>query len=118
MPYLAQGLAMLERNVATADDIDTAMRLGAGHPMVRCLPIDQARWLLFLTRQPRSQGPITLSDYVGLDTLLSILKGWRTSHPTEPAFIVPKILEAKVAEGKLGRKSGEGFFKWNGNKRA
>jgi 3-hydroxyacyl-CoA dehydrogenase len=95
VPYMVQALAMLERGDASAADIDTAMKLGCGHPM----------------------GPIELTDYVGLDTTLSILKGWVASYPNEPAFRIPKILEQKVAEKKLGRKTGEGFYKWEGDKK-
>lgn len=39
------------------------------------------------------------------------------NYPDEPAFAVPEVLRRKVAEGKLGRKSGEGFYKWEGDKR-
>lgn len=60
---------------------------------------------------------MTLADYVGLDTTLYILQGWRENYPDEPAFVLPALLEKMVGEGKLGRKSGEGFFKWDGNKR-
>ena len=94
VPFLAQGLLMLDRDDATVQDVDIAMKFGAGMPM----------------------GPFTLADYVGLDTCLSILKGWVARHPEEPAFVIPKCLEAKVAAGKLGRKSGEGFWKWEGDK--
>jgi 3-hydroxyacyl-CoA dehydrogenase len=59
-----------------------------------------------------------LTDYVGLDTTLSILEGWVKAHPNEPAFTIPKILASKVAEKKLGRKTGEGFYKWQGDKKA
>jgi 3-hydroxyacyl-CoA dehydrogenase len=96
VPYMVQALLMLERGDATAADIDTAMKLGTGHPM----------------------GPIELTDYVGLDTTLSILQGWVAAHPGEKAFAIPKILEKKVAEKKLGRKTGEGFYKWEGDKKA
>jgi 3-hydroxyacyl-CoA dehydrogenase len=95
VPYLVQSLLLLERGDASASDIDTAMKLGCGHPM----------------------GPIELSDYVGLDTTLSILEGWVAAHPKEPAFVIPAILKKKVAEKKLGRKSGEGFYKWEGDKK-
>lgn len=57
-------------------------------------------------------------DYVGLDTCLSILNGWVDKYPTEPSFVVPECLKQKVAAGKLGRKTGEGFYIWNGDKRA
>ncbi|MEZ5965270.1 MAG: 3-hydroxyacyl-CoA dehydrogenase NAD-binding domain-containing protein [Planctomycetota bacterium] len=95
VPYLVQALLMFERGDASKEDIDTAMRLGCGHPM----------------------GPITLADYVGLDTTLSILEGWCQRHPQEPAFVVPASLRAKVQDGKLGRKTGEGFYRWEGDKR-
>jgi 3-hydroxyacyl-CoA dehydrogenase len=96
VPYMAQALQMLERGDASAADIDTAMKLGCGYPM----------------------GPIELTDYVGLDTTLYILQGWVERYPDEPAFAIPAVLERKVAEGKLGRKSGEGFYKWEGDKRS
>jgi len=96
VPYMTQALQMLERGDASAADIDTAMKLGCGYPM----------------------GPIELTDYVGLDTTLYILQGWVERYPDEPAFAIPAVLERKVAEGKLGRKSGEGFYKWEGDKRS
>jgi 3-hydroxyacyl-CoA dehydrogenase len=94
VPYMASALLLVERNVATIKDVDIAMRLGASHPM----------------------GPIALADYVGLDTCLSILQGWHSEFPNDAAFVVPESLRAKVAEGKFGRKSGEGFYKWEGDK--
>jgi len=95
VPYMAQALMMLERGDATKEDIDTAMQLGCGFPM----------------------GPITLTDYVGLDTTLAIVEGWVKRYPKEPAFAIPQVLRTKVKEGKLGRKSGEGFYKWEGDKK-
>ena len=53
----------------------------------------------------------------GLDTTLAILQGWCKRYPNEPAFAIPAILEKKVAEKKLGRKTGEGFYKWEGDKK-
>ena len=94
VPFQAQALLMLDRGDATVEDIDVAMKLGTGHPM----------------------GPFTLADYVGLDTVLSILQGWVDKFPNEPTFVVPECLRAKVAAGKLGRKTGEGFYKWDGDK--
>ncbi|MEM7518683.1 MAG: 3-hydroxyacyl-CoA dehydrogenase NAD-binding domain-containing protein, partial [Planctomycetota bacterium] len=96
VPYMTQALLMLERGDATKEDIDAAMQFGCGYPM----------------------GPLTLTDYVGLDTTLSILQGWVERYPNEPAFAIPKVLEQKVKEGKLGRKTGEGFYKWDGDKKA
>jgi 3-hydroxyacyl-CoA dehydrogenase len=96
VPYMADAMKLAERGDASIPDIDTAMKLGCGYPM----------------------GPFELTDYVGLDTTLSILQGWVKRYPNEPAFQIPKLLEAKVKEGKLGRKSGEGFYQWQGDKRA
>lgn len=95
VPFLAEALRMVERGDASPQDVDTAMQLGAGHPM----------------------GPITLADYVGLDTTLSILEGWCQRFPDEPAFAVPESLRRKVREGAFGRKSGRGFYTWSGDKR-
>lgn len=96
VPYMTQALLMLERGDASKEDIDAAMQFGCGHPM----------------------GPITLTDYVGLDTTLSILEGWVDRYPDEPSFAIPKVLVDKVAQGKLGRKTGEGFYTWEGDKRS
>jgi 3-hydroxyacyl-CoA dehydrogenase len=96
VPYMADAMKMLERGDATTQDIDNAMKLGCGYPM----------------------GPFELTDYVGLDTTLSILQGWVKRFPDEPAFKIPSVLEKKVKEGKLGRKTGEGFYKWEGDKKA
>merc|ERR1719208_462826 len=84
VPNLAEAIKMLERGVASAKDIDTAMKLGAGHPM----------------------GPLQLADYVGLDTCLFILEGWSTKYPDVELFKVPETLRTLVSEGKLGNKSG------------
>ena len=86
---------MVARGDASAQDVDTAMQLGAGHPM----------------------GPLTLTDYVGLDTTLAILEGWCERYPDESAFVVPACLRDRVAKGQFGRKTGEGFYRWDGDKR-
>jgi 3-hydroxyacyl-CoA dehydrogenase len=87
-------MLLVDNNIATVRDIDVAMQLGAGHPM----------------------GPLHLADYVGLDTCLSILTGWKKEYPNERAFEIPKVLQTKVAEGNFGRKSGKGFYNWSGDK--
>jgi len=61
-------------------------------------------------------GPCLLADYVGLDTTKAILAGWVANYPDEPAFFVPKCLEDKVFKGDLGRKTGKGFYLWDGDK--
>ena len=79
---------MVEQNVASAADIDTAMKLGYGHPM----------------------GPLELTDLVGLDVRLGIAE--YLSGALGKAFTPPEILRDKVADGKLGKKTGEGFYRW------
>jgi 3-hydroxyacyl-CoA dehydrogenase len=91
VPYMAQAVNMYERGDASKEDIDTAMKLGAGYPM----------------------GPFQLSDYVGLDTLKFIMDGWAEKYPHEEAFRPSKVVADLVAQGKLGMKSGEGFYKYN-----
>jgi len=94
VPYLSQALTMYDRGEASTKDIDEAMMRGAGHPM----------------------GPFHLADYIGLDTIHAIISGWKDMFPDEPAFIMPKCLDEMVKKGDLGRKTGQGFYKWDGNK--
>jgi 3-hydroxyacyl-CoA dehydrogenase len=94
VPYLAEAIRMVERGDSTPADIDSGMTLGCAYPM----------------------GPFKLLDYVGLDTTLFILEGWHKLEPSNPLFNPPKLLVDKVKAGKLGRKTGEGFFKWEGDK--
>jgi 3-hydroxyacyl-CoA dehydrogenase len=95
VPFMMNAMLMVDRNDASVPDIDVSMQLGASHPM----------------------GPLHLTDYIGLDTALSIVQGWVTKYPNEPTFIVPQCLKAKVAAGELGRKTGKGFYHWDGDKR-
>ncbi|XP_066994539.2 hydroxyacyl-coenzyme A dehydrogenase, mitochondrial [Anabrus simplex] len=90
VPYVAEAVRMLERGDASAKDIDTAMKLGAGYPM----------------------GPIELADYTGLDTNAFIMEGWHKKFPDEPLFRPVELMRKLVSEGKLGRKSGQGFYKY------
>lgn len=89
VPSLMEAIRMLERGDASAQDIDTALKLGAGHPM----------------------GPFELSDYVGLDVTKFIIDGWHKRFPDNPLFNPSPLLDKFVQEGKLGVKSGEGFYK-------
>lgn len=88
VPYLMEAIRMVERGDCSVKDVDTAMKLGAGHPM----------------------GPFELADYVGLDTNKFIMDGWSERFPDETLFRQSELLNKMVAEGKLGRKSGEGFL--------
>jgi 3-hydroxyacyl-CoA dehydrogenase len=90
-----QAMLFAERGDASVADIDISLQLGAGHPM----------------------GPLHLADYIGLDTCLFIVEGWVEKFPNEPAFVIPNILKQLVKEGHLGRKSGRGFYHWEGDKR-
>ncbi|KAM3865147.1 hydroxyacyl-coenzyme A dehydrogenase, mitochondrial isoform 1-T1 [Diretmus argenteus] len=72
------------------EDIDIAMKLGAGYPM----------------------GPFELLDYVGLDTAKFIMDGWSAMDPGNPLFAQSEMLNKLVAEGKYGKKTGEGFYKY------
>src|SRR5438552_5767373 len=85
-----EAMRMVEQGVASAKDIDTAMELGYNHPM----------------------GPLRLTDLVGLDVRLRIAEYLHSKLGSE-AFRPPEILRRLVSEGKLGKKSGEGFYRWN-----
>jgi 3-hydroxybutyryl-CoA dehydrogenase len=84
-----EAMRMLEQGVASAEDIDKAMSLGYNHPM----------------------GPLRLTDLVGLDIRLNIAE-YLFEKIGSDVFRPPDILKRKVAEGKLGKKTGEGFYKW------
>lgn len=90
IPYLLEAARLVERGVATVEDVDVAMKLGAGHPM----------------------GPFTLSDSIGIDVVKFITDAWHVAEPKNPLFNPVKLIDDKVAQGKLGRKSGEGFYKY------
>jgi len=84
----AEAVRMLQTGVASARDIDRAMELGYNHPM----------------------GPIELTDIVGLDVRLDVLEYLRSELGER--FRPPQLLRRKVRAGKLGRKTGEGFYRW------
>ncbi len=85
-----EAMRMLERGVASAEDIDKAMELGYNHPM----------------------GPLKLTDLVGLDVRLAIAE-YLHQRLQEPQFEPPQILRDKVAKGELGKKTGKGFYSWS-----
>ena len=84
-----EAMRMVEQGVASAADIDTAMKLGYGHPM----------------------GPLELTDLVGLDVRLGIAD--YLTRQLGDTFRAPQILRDKVAAQKLGKKTGEGFYRWS-----
>lgn len=87
IPYLLNAVTMLQNGVATREDIDTAIKLGLNHPM----------------------GPLTLLDFVGLDTTLFIADAMYEEFK-DPRFAAPPLLRQMVLAGHLGRKSGKGFY--------
>ena len=86
-PYLNDAVRMLESHYATAEKIDTAMKLGCGHPM----------------------GPFELMDIVGLDVTLAIVERLHSEF-REPSFAPADLLRNMVDTGFLGKKAGRGFY--------
>ncbi len=89
MPMINEAIFALMENVASAEDIDTVMKLGMSHPM----------------------GPLTLADFIGLDVCLSIMEVLYEGFNDSKYRPCP-LLKKMVAANKLGRKTGEGFFKY------
>jgi len=88
-----EAIRMLEDGVAEAADIDKAMVLGYRHPV----------------------GPLELTDLVGLDVRLDIARTLAEAYG--PRFSPPDLLVSLVAQGHLGRKTGQGFYRWQDDKR-
>jgi 3-hydroxybutyryl-CoA dehydrogenase len=88
-----EAMRMVEEGIAGPEDIDRALELGYGHRM----------------------GPLKTSDLVGLDVRLAIAETLAADLPSE-RFTPPEILRTLVAEGHTGRKSGEGFYRWDADK--
>jgi len=86
-PFLLDAIRMLEVGIATKEDIDTAINLGLNHPM----------------------GPLTLTDLIGLDTILFIADAMY-EELKDPRFAAPILLKRMVTAGWLGRKTGKGFY--------
>lgn len=89
-PYMAEAIRMLERGDASAEDIDVAMKLGLGYPM----------------------GPFELTDLIGIDTARNVRQFYHEVFPENPQYEPSQLLEKMVRDGKLGVKSGEGFYKY------
>jgi 3-hydroxybutyryl-CoA dehydrogenase len=89
IPYLNGAIRMYDEGFATAEDIDSAISLGLNHPM----------------------GPLTLLDYIGLDTAMFVAEVLYQEFK-DPSYAPPPLLKRMVAAGRLGRKSGRGFYEY------
>lgn len=90
MPMINEAAFTLMEGVASKEDIDTVMKLGMNHPM----------------------GPLTLADFIGLDVCLAIIEVLYNGY-NDPKYRPCPLLKKMVAANKLGRKTGEGFFKYD-----
>ncbi|HUA49821.1 MAG TPA: 3-hydroxybutyryl-CoA dehydrogenase [Solirubrobacteraceae bacterium] len=90
IPYLMAAVRMYEDGFASREDIDTGMKLGCGHPM----------------------GPLTLCDFIGLDVMYAIGAALYEEFKRDE-YAPPPLLKRMVASGRLGRKSGRGFYDYN-----
>ncbi|MCW8131734.1 MAG: 3-hydroxybutyryl-CoA dehydrogenase [Planctomycetota bacterium] len=91
MPLINEAIFAVYEGVATAESVDEVFKLGMAHPM----------------------GPLTLADFIGLDVCLNIMEVLQTGFG-DPKYRPCPLLKQMVAAGKLGRKSGEGFYKYQG----
>jgi len=90
VPYLMAAVRMYEEGFASAEDIDVAMKLGAGHPM----------------------GPLTLVDFIGLDVLYAVCDSLYEEFKRDE-YAPPPLMKRMVAAGRLGRKTGRGFYDYS-----
>ena len=90
IPMISEGIYVLQEGLATPEGIDTAMKLGANHPM----------------------GPLALADLIGLDIVLNIMDYLKDTFGSDK-YSAPVLLRQKVAAGELGRKSGKGFYDYS-----
>lgn len=94
IPFLTNAVRLYESGFASRDDIDEGMRLGCGHPM----------------------GPLELLDYIGLDTALFVCDALYEEYAVRD-YAAPPLLKRMVAAGYLGRKSGRGFYIYEGSQK-
>ena len=93
VPYLLGAIRAVETGTASVEDIDKGMQLGCGHPM----------------------GPLTLLDFVGLDTTYRIAEIMFEEYK-EPVYAAPPLLKRMVLAGYNGKKSGRGFYDYSGER--
>jgi 3-hydroxybutyryl-CoA dehydrogenase len=91
VPYLMAAVRMYEEGFASREDIDDGMKLGAGHPM----------------------GPLTLADFIGLDVLYAVCDSLYEEFK-QPEYAPPPLLKRMVVSGHHGRKTGRGFYSYDG----
>ncbi|MEZ0603111.1 3-hydroxybutyryl-CoA dehydrogenase [Paraburkholderia sp. IW21] len=89
VPMINEAIFTLQEGLATADDIDAGMRLGCNHPI----------------------GPLALADLIGLDTLLAVMQVFYEGF-NDPKYRPAPLLREMVAAGRIGRKSGRGFYSY------
>jgi len=89
VPMINEAIFVLQEGLASAEDIDTGMRLGCNHPI----------------------GPLALSDLIGLDTLLAVMQVFYDGF-NDPKYRPAPLLREMVAAGRLGRKTGRGFYSY------
>merc|ERR1711962_1655187 len=87
-PYLMEGLRLMERGHGAVEDIDTAMKLGAGLPM----------------------GPFEMMDVIGIDTVQQVIKTWNAKYPGDTRYFPSETIDKLVLERKLGMKTKQGFY--------
>lgn len=90
IPYLFEAMRLHERGHGSMFDIDVAMKLGANYKL----------------------GPFELCDHIGLDNVKNMMDGWREAEPDNPLYAPVPTLERLVSEGKFGKKTGQGFFRY------
>jgi 3-hydroxybutyryl-CoA dehydrogenase len=88
-PMINEAIFALQEGLATAEDIDAGMKLGCNHPI----------------------GPLALADMIGLDTMLSVMEVFYAGF-NDPKYRAAPLLKEMVAAGRLGRKTGQGFYKY------
>ncbi|GAA1518136.1 3-hydroxybutyryl-CoA dehydrogenase [Streptomyces albidochromogenes] len=90
IPYLLSAIRMFESGIASREDIDNGMEMGCAHPM----------------------GPLKLADLIGLDTVASVADSMYDEYK-EPLYAAPPLLQRMVDAGRLGRKTGSGFYPYS-----